>query len=234
MALPKISSATYTTKVPSTKTSVKFRPFTVKEQKALLIAQQSEDQTVMIDTLKSVLTACVLDKIDVDTLAIFDLEFMFMQIRAKSVGEIVELLFTCDKCDEKTKLSFDLTRLNVLIPEGHTKTIDLGGNMGIIMKYPAIDVINEISAMNTEDVKSVFNVILTCVDQIYDEKQVYPAKEYTREELNEFMESLSAKQFSKVQEFFETMPRLEQRVEYDCPRCKHHHDLALRGIKNFF
>lgn len=234
MALPKMSGVIYNTTIPSTNKSIKFKPFTVKDQKELLIAQQSEDSAVMVDTLKSVLRHCIVDEIDVDSLAIFDIEFLFIQIRAKSVGEISELLFTCDECGEQTKISFDLTKISVTIPEGHTNKIDLGNNVGIVMKYPDISLLKKIESFDTTDVELVFDIIVSCIDFIYDADQVHYAKEQTKADLEEFINSLSTEQFNNVQNFFATMPRMQQNVIYDCPKCKHHHDKILEGINSFF
>lgn len=234
MTFPKQSCTIYNTVIPSSKKAIKFKPFDVKAQKNLLIAQQSEDSTVMVDTLKSVIRDCIIDEIDVDSLAIFDLEFLFLQIRAKSVGEMVDLLFTCDECEEQTKLSFDLTKIQVITPEGHTAKIDLGDNMGIVMKYPDISLLKKMDNFDVNDVTLVFDIITSCVDYVYDAEQVHYAKEHTKAELEEFIEGLSTQQFANIQRFFETMPRLQQKVVYDCPKCGHHHDKVLEGINNFF
>ena len=151
MSLPFNTTPTYNVTIPSTKENVKFRPFLVKEEKALLIAQHSEDQNVMIDTLKNIIKSCMLDKVNPDTLAMFDIEYLFTQIRAKSVGENVDLLFPCDVCDDekaRVKISFDLTQLNVEIPEGHDKKIELFDDVGVIMKYPTINVIKQLENIN--------------------------------------------------------------------------------------
>lgn len=234
MSFPKPSSTIYNTVIPSSNKAIKFKPFSVREQKALLIAQQSEDSTVMVDTLKSVIKMCIVDEIDINSLAIFDLEFLFLQIRAKSVGEMVELLFTCDACEEQTKLSFDLTKVQVSTPEGHTNKIDLGDNLGIVMKYPDLSLLKIMDNFDVNDVELVFDVIISCIDYVYDADQVHYAKEATKEELEEFIDGLSTQQFAKIQNFFETMPRLQQKVVYDCPKCGHHHDKVLEGINNFF
>jgi DNA-directed RNA polymerase subunit M/transcription elongation factor TFIIS len=235
MALPKLDNTTYTLTVPSTNAKVKFRPFVVREQKALLIAQQSENSEVMIDTLKSVIAACIItDKFNVDELATFDLEYMFLQIRAKSAGEIVELLFTCDECETQTKMSFDLTKLKVEFPTGHATNIKLTNEVGVIMKYPDINLLKTIESMNANDVEAIFDIVIDCISCIYDQDQMHYAKDQTSEELNEFVNSLTAAQFAKIQNFFETMPRLQQIVKFDCPKCKHHHDKVLTGLSSFF
>lgn len=234
MALPKMSGTVYNTIVPSTGKTVKFRPFIVREQKSLLIAQQSEDQTIMIDTLKSVIRDCCDDTINIDKLAIFDLEYLFLQIRAKSVGEIVELGFICDECETQTKLSFDLTKITVTSGDGHSNKIDLDGHVGITMKYPDTSLLKMMENFDENNVEMVFDIVVACIDTIFDADQVYHAKEQSKVELEEFINSLNAEQFAKIQKFFVTMPRLQQLVVYDCPKCKHHHNKMLEGINSFF
>ena len=237
MALPFNTSPTYSAVVPSTKETIKFRPFLVKEEKALLIAQHSEDQNVMVDTLKGIIRACTLDKLDPDTLATFDLEYLFTQIRAKSVGEMVELVFPCDVCtDEKArvKLTFDLTKINVDFPEGHNKKIELFDDVGVIMKYPSINIIKQLENINTSDIESVFNVISASIDIIYNGDEVFHAKEESKKDIVEFLENLTSQQFSKIQNFFVTMPRLKEKVKYTCPVCARDHDKVLEGLDSFF
>lgn len=234
MALPRAATPIYNTIIPSSKKPIKFKPFNVLAQKSLLIAQQSEDQGVMVETLKTVIRDCVIEEIDVDSLAMFDLEYLFMQIRAKSVGELVELLFECDNCQEQTKVTFDLTQLQVFTPEGHNPKIDLGGDIGIVMKYPDINIMKKMDAFDVNDVAVVFDIIVSCIDYIYDVDQIHYAKDQSKTDLDDFINNLSTKQFSKIQNFFETMPRLRQQVVYDCPKCRTHHDRVLEGINNFF
>ena len=237
MALPINTSPTYSVVIPSTKETIKFRPFLVKEEKSLLIAQHSEDQNVMVDTLKGIIRACTLDKVDPDTLATFDLEYLFTQIRAKSVGEKVDLVFPCDVCTDekaKVKLTFDLTQINVDFPEGHTKKIELFDDVGVIMKYPSINVIKQLESINTSDIESVFNVISSSIDIIYNGDEVFHAKEESKKDIVEFLENLTSQQFGKIQNFFVTMPRLRESVKYTCPVCSLDHDKILEGLDSFF
>lgn len=236
MALPISATPTYNLTVPSTGKNVKYRPFLVKEEKALLIAQQSEDPVVMIDTIKSVIAACIAE-IDVQTLATFDIEYIFAQIRAKSVGEIIDLIFYCDTCtDDKAKvqLSFDLTKLEVEKGEGHTNKIELFDDVGIVMKYPSIETLTELQGIDSSSVESIFSIIIDCIDYIYNSEEVYYAKEHSREELEQFLENMTSEQFGKVQKFFETMPKIRQEVDYNCPVCGKAHHTVLEGIQSFF
>ena len=177
MALPVQNTPTYTLEIPSSKEKLKFRPFLVKEQKALLLAQQSEDLHVMVGTLKSVIKSCAQTKLDIDKLAVFDLEYVFSQIRAKSVGENAELFFYCDTCDDdkaKVKINIDITKLKVEYFDGHTNKIPLFDDVGIVMKYPNINVISNIEKIGNLDseVDLVFDIITECIDYIYDTNEL--------------------------------------------------------------
>lgn len=237
MALPIQNTPIYTITIPSTKEKFKFRPFLVREEKALIIAQQSEDVTVMTDTLKSIIESCAKSKIDVESLATFDLEYIFCQIRAKSVGEIVELIFFCDDCDDDkaaVKKSFDITKIDVKFKEGHNKKIDLFDDVGVVMKYPNLHTLEKLMKSNITDSDEITNVIIECIDYIYTSDEMFYGKEQSREELVTFIENLTTEQFNKVQAFFETMPRMEEPVKYTCPICRKEHNKLLTGLSNFF
>lgn len=240
MALPMMNAPTYNMVVPSSGLSVKYRPFLVKEEKALLVAQQSEDIRVMVDTLKGVIKTCVLDEIDVDKLATFDLEYMFTQIRAKSVGEIVELIFPCDvdhgEQNEKArvKISIDLTTIQVEKNENHNAKVELFNDVGVVMKYPTVDTMKKLDGLAENDLDTVFKVVAESIDYIYTGDEVFHAKEQSQEDLLNFLYNLTSEQFMKVQGFFDTMPKLKKEVEYDCPVCGLHHKKSLEGLQSFF
>jgi len=240
MALPVMSTPTYTLVIPSTKKSVKYRPFLVKEEKSILIAQQSENIVTMVDTLKSVIKSCILDKVDADELATFDLEYIFTQIRAKSVGEIIELLFPCDvdhgeqNDKAKVKISIDLTKIEVETPEEHASKIELFGEVGIVMKYPTIEIMSKLEKVDTDDLDNIFDIVAECINFIYEGDKIHYAKEQKKEELITFLGNLNSQQFLKVQQFFATMPRIKKEVEYDCPICNLHHKKVLEGMQSFF
>lgn len=239
MALPRQNTPVYTTKIPSTKKDIKFRPFLVKEEKALLIAQQSDDQQVMMDTLKQTIRNCVQSDIDVNKLALFDIEYLFCQIRARSVGEVTEMVVLCDVCPEentkaRVKLSFDLTKLEVNFPEGHSNKIELFGDVGIVMKYPSLEMVKDIENLDNNSADSLFKAVVKLIDYVYDGQELHYAKDQTEKELMEFLENLTQEQFKKVQNFFETMPKLSKEVYYDCPVCGHHHEKIVEGLNSFF
>jgi hypothetical protein len=240
MALPIMNTPIYNMVVPSSGVNVKFRPFLVKEEKALLIAQQSEDLMVMVDTLKSVIKTCVLDTIDADKLATFDLEYMFTQIRAKSVGEIIELIFPCDndhgEDNEKArvKVSIDLTTLQVEKDPSHVNKIDLFDNVGVVMKYPTVDIIKKLESLDEDNLDKIFDVVALSVDYIYQGDEIFYTKEQKHEEVLQFLNNLTSDQFLKIQSFFATMPRIKKQIEYTCPVCQKQHKKMLEGMQSFF
>ncbi len=240
MALPMMSTPTYTMVVPSTQATVKYRPFLVKEEKALLIAQQSEDMVTMVETLKGVVKSCVLDKVDIEKLATFDLEYMFVQIRGKSVGETVDLVFPCDEdhgeqnAKAKSSVTIDLSTLVVEKEPDHTNKIHLFDDVGVVMKYPTVDIIKKLEGIDTEDLDKVFDIIALSIDFIYQGDEVFHAKEQNYEELLQFVNNLTSEQFLKVQQFFVTMPKIKKQIEYTCPVCGKHHSKMLEGLQSFF
>ncbi len=240
MALPMMSTPTYSLVVPSTGATVKFRPFLIKEEKALLIAQQSEDTQVMINTLKSVIKSCVQDNIDINKLAIFDLEYIFLQLRGKSVGETIDLFLPCDEdhgADNekaKTKITLDINSINVEVGEGHTNKFKLFDDVGVVMKYPTVEVLKQLESLDENDFDKIFEIIALSIDYIYQGDQLFYANEQRKEELVSFVNNLSSEQFLKIQSFFETMPKLRKDVEYNCPVCGKHHKRTMEGIQSFF
>lgn len=237
MSLPMATAPTYDVVIPSTGKKIKYRPFLVKEEKALLIAQQSEDVSVMVDTLKNVIASCTLGKVDVEELAIFDLEYLFTQIRAKSVGEIVELLFKCSHCDDpkaKLKINIDLTTIDIKKNPEHNKKIPLYDDVGVIMKYPSMETMKDLQEAGTSDVEQLFQIIASSIDMVYSGEEVFHAKEQSKEEMLEFVNNLTQEQFVKIQRFFETMPKMSYTVEFNCPVCSAHNSTTLEGLQSFF
>jgi hypothetical protein len=240
MALPMNTTPVYTLTVPSTQKQFKYRPFLVKDEKALLIAQQSEDPTVMLDTVKTVIDACAKSEIDVDKLASFDIEYIFLQMRAVSIGETVDLIFQCDVDhgvdNEKARSLVRINLLDVKVEtfEGHAKNILLFEDVGIALKYPTINTLKRLEQSIGEDVDQVFDIVVDCVDYIYNSDEVFSAKDQTREELIEFLNNLTAEQFEKLQQFFYTMPQLRAYIKYTCPVCGKDHNKYMEGLASFF
>lgn len=238
MSLPKRNVILYSLEIPSTKKKISYSPFTVGIQKQLLLAQQSENIDVMINTLKETIKQSVKENIDVDSLAIFDLEYIFLQMRAKSTDELAELKFHCDVCpieDEKAavQLKIDIPAIKVKYTEGHTNIIQLEDGLGIKLKYPTAGSIVNISDIDN-DSELMMNIIIDSIDVIFKGDEIWPAKNYSKEELAEFMNSLYKDDLMKIVEFFDTMPKLVHNVKYNCPVCGLEHDKEIKGLTNFF
>lgn len=237
MALPIIKTPTYELNLPSTKKSVKYRPFVVREQKALLIAQQNADSKTMLNTLRDVIHACTFDALKGIELTSFDIEYLFTMIRARSVGETSQLTFSCLECNDpnaKIPVIIDLTGIEVVYDDNHTNNIELSDGVGMKMKYPGPELLDEIKQIDYNDLDTTFVIMAKCIDTIYDSSSVYSSKDYKQNELVDFIGSLTQDQFAKVRQFFDTMPRLEKEIEFDCPVCGYHHKHILRGMDSFF
>ena len=243
MALPKNTSATYPLQIPSTGQEVKFRPFVVKDEKALMLAMQSEDEMTMVNTLRDLIRNCVQDEINVERLATFDLEYAFAQMRGKSVGEIVEIIGKCDNeeagCVDnpkaQVKLQVDITQIPVTFPEGHDKKINLWGDVGVVMKYPTLETIIKYQGITQDsDPNKVFEIIMDSMEVIYEGDQLHYIHEQTPQEVDEFINNLSSEQFNKIKDFFETMPKMTKEISWTCPNCGREHKRTLEGLQSFF
>ena len=236
MALPKLNTPTYELEVPSTDEKIKYRPFLVKEEKILLMAMESKDNAQIINAVKDIVSSCTFEKLNVATMPMFDMEYIFLNIRAKSVGEISKLKILCPD-DKKTYASveLDLTKVEVQVGDDHTNKIELTDDMGMIMTYPTIDSFLE-SGIETINANNMLDVIGSCVLQIYEQKgeKVYQAKDQTKKELTEFIESMNSGQFKKLQSFFDTMPKLKHTIKVKNPKTKKSSDVTLTGLNDFF
>ena len=236
MALPKLTTPTYELEVPSTDEKVQYRPFLVKEEKILLIAMESGKSEDIIEAVKQIVSSCTFDKLDLGRMPMFDVEYIFLNIRAKSVGEISKLKLLCPD-DKKTyaDVEINLDDVKVQVDDGHNNKIELDNKMGIIMTYPNIDSFKN-SGITSINASNMLEVIGTCILQIYenDGEKVYAAQDQTKKELNEFIESLQSKDFQKVQKFFDTMPKLRHTVKVKNPKTKKESDIVLVGLQDFF
>lgn len=237
MTLPVQSAPIYTLTIPSSKKVVKYRPFLVREEKSLLIAQMSNSIDVMLDTLKEVIKACVIDKIDVDKLASFDFEYVFSQLRSVSVGETVTLNIPCDICldDEKavSKVVINLSELSVDFPKDFSNKIVLFDKVGVIMKYPTIKDLTE-AQLNYSNVDKMIEIVSNCIDSIFDEEQLYKVSEQPKEDIIKFLTNLTGKQFKLIEDYFDSLPKLQKVIEYSCPVCKAKSTKTIAGLANFF
>ena len=236
MALPKIDVPIYELTVPSTDEKIKYRPFLVKEEKLLLIAMESGENSDILRAVKDIVDACTFNKMKIGNMPMFDVEYIFLQIRAKAVGEVSTLRILC-RDDMKTyaKVEVDLNEIEVRVTDAHTNKIELSDEMGVIMKYPTVDSfvenkIDDISPANMLD------VIITCIDKIYDKKgeEVYDAKDSTKQELIDFVEQMNTTQFADVQKFFDTMPALSHEITVKNPKTKKESKVTLNGLNDFF
>ena len=236
MALPKLNTPTYELEVPSTDEKIKYRPFLVKEEKILMIAMESKDNAQIVNAVKQIVSECTFNKLNIASLPMFDVEYIFLNIRAKSVGEVSKLKILCPD-DKKTyaNVEVDLTEVQVHVDDKHTNKIELTDSMGMIMTYPTIDSFTEtgIQSINAEN---MIEVISSCVLQIYENngENVYQAKDQTKKELTEFIESMNSAQFKKVQSFFDTMPKLKHTIKVKNPKTKKSSEITLSGLNDFF
>jgi len=236
MALPILTTPTYELVVPSTDEKLKYRPFLVKEEKILLIAMESNDNTEIIQAVKTIVSECTFNKLNLGTLPMFDVEYIFLQIRAKSVGEVSKLKLLCqDDMETYADVEVSLSEIEVEELEGHTNKIELTDEMGIYMKYPTIDSFSN-TGITSITSSNMLDVISSCVLQVYDKKgdEVFDAKDQTAKELIDFMEQLNTKQFRELQKFFDTMPRLKHTIIVENPKTKVKNEVVLSGLNDFF
>jgi ribosomal protein L44E len=225
----------YPITIPSTKKKAKYRPFLVKEERALLAAQESENLGVMLETLRQVVTSCVEPSSAVESMTTFDLEYIYTLIRCKSVGEFSDLIFRCDTCDDenaKAKVSLDLRKVEVVFPEDVSNKIKLSDRIVVMMKYPSMEELAAIEGSEENDAKD--EAIKSCIESIYVEDTVYHVKEERPEELNQFIESLTSRQFKMLEDFFDNIPTAQIPVKYTCPVCGKEHNKIVKGLNNFF
>ena len=240
MPLPKIATPSYELELPSTGKTIQYRPFLVKEEKLLVIALESEDTKQITNAIKAVIKSCVLTKgVKVEALPTFDIEFLFLNIRGKSVGEDIDLKLVCPD-DEKTEVSvsINLDDIKVQKPEGHSKQIKLDDNLMMELKYPSL---NEFIKNNFDPndksknpMDQSFDLIGSCIDKIYNEDEVWAADDCSKKEINEFLDSMNSNQFKEVEKFFETMPKLSHTVKVCNPTTKVESDVVLEGLASFF
>jgi hypothetical protein len=238
MPLPKISTPTYELEIPSLEKQIKYRPFLVKEEKILIIAMESEDPKQIAEAVKTVIGNCILTRgIKIEQLSTFDIEYLFLNIRGKSVGEEVEVLITCpDDGVTQVPISISLDEIKVQVKPEHTKDIKLDDNLTLRMKYPSMQefVKNNFSSDGDMSVDDTFSMISSCVEQIYSEEESWSASDVTKKEMNEFLEQLSSKQFKQIEKFFETMPKLSHTVFVTNPNTGVENEILLEGLTSFF
>ena len=241
--LPKLDIPIYETQLISNGQTVRYRPFLVKEQKLFLMAAESDDPKDTINAIKQVLRNCVLDDIDIDNMATFDIEYLFLQLRARSIGEVVNLRFNCnnnvlekgeeEKCGNLVKIDINILEVNPTKSENHTNKIQITDKIGVVLKYPTFGSI-DFAGLDTQDMQQILNVIVSCIDFIYDDEQVYYAKDTKKEELVEFIENMKQTDLEKISAFFTSLPKLKKDVHFHCNKCGYEEDITLEGVQSFF
>ena len=237
MTLPSIETPRYELTLPSTDKVLQYRPFLVKEEKILLVAMESNNNKEILNATKEILRACTFEKIDVDTLPIFDIEYIFLQIRSKSVGEIAKFKMLCpDDKETYADVEVDLTKVNVQVDDAHTNNvlIDENRKLGIVFNYPTLEMTKAGFNVDDTNVDTLFDIMSLSINHIYEGEKIYPSKDSTKEEMIKFLEQLPQTAFVKIKTFFETMPQLRHSVEVENPKTKVKSTIVLKGIRDFF
>jgi hypothetical protein len=226
----KLTTPTYEDRIPSTKQKVKIRPFRVGDEKTLLIASQSEDLKQMANALKSIVANCV-EPIEMDKLSSYDVEYLFLKIRAKSVGETSTVGIYCNDCEAVNEIVVDLENVDVDIPKDHSHHIKIEDNIAFGMQDPDID---EILNNNLEDPNSFVKIIVSAIKTVYHGEEVIEIGESDKEELEQLLDNMTSEQFQKIRDYFDTMPRLRKKIEFECGGCGKHNEQVLEGLSSFF
>jgi hypothetical protein len=230
MALPKIKHPTYTVVIPSTKQSVNIRPFTVQEEKLLLMTRSGGGTDDIVKTVKQIISNCIIESINVDKLATFDIEYLFIKLRSKSVGEIVDLEYTVPETEEKIKFKLNLDDVEVKYNDKHVNKFNLTGEIGVVMRYPTLNEVQMIEQSEDPE-KTLLDILFKCIDKIYDNDNLY--SDFTDEELQEFVDNLPVEAMPKIRDFFETMPSVVHELKLKSKDGKTV-DVTIRGLTNFF
>ncbi len=234
MALPKLSVPQYKVELPSTGEQLNMRPYLVKEEKVLLIALESKDAVQIQNAVKNLIMSCY-DLKDAKKLTSFDLEYLFLQLRAKSVGENIALRAKCEKCDNLNDYNVNIDEVKIdNINSENTFMLDEDKKVGVTMRYPTMENLEKLDLSKLDSVEGLMDLISVCVKTIFDEDNVYNADEETREDLMDFIESFSSSQFAKIQEFFITIPSMTYNDEIECTACGHKNKVELKGLQSFF
>ncbi len=241
MTLPKLDTPIYEMELPIINKKIRFRPFLVKEEKLLLIAMESNDEKTIMTTIKQIVNNCCIDQIDLDTLPLIDLEMIFLNLRARSIGETVDLEYKCNnivikdekesKCGNIMKYSLDLLAIKPNIPNKDNLKIELTPTMGVMMNYPSVKLMEDDS---DETPDMILEKIIKCIEYIYDADSIFYTKDHTMDEMKEFLEGFNKQQFNKIEKFFETLPKVEAEIDFCCSKCGHKEKIHLEGIHSFF
>lgn len=241
MALPKLDVPIYETTLPSGKT-ISFRPFLVKEEKILLMAAQSKDEATVIKSIIQILTNCVVDKVHVTDLPVFDVEYLFLQLRARSVGEMVDLKYKCNNkdasdvvCGTQSEYHVNLLEIRPSKYDASNSVIKLTDTVGLTLRPPKFSLMNRLNSLKDDNVGAFIDTIIDdCIESIYDQDTVHYVKDVSKEELRQFIDSLNTSQERKIQEYFAQLPKITYELNFKCPKCAHEEKVLLEGLSNFF
>ena len=233
MALPKLDTPTYRLTIPSTREEIEYSPFLVKEQKLLMMAQESEDERQVIDTVGKLVSSCTFEKIDSDNSPLFDIEYVFLKIRGKSVGEKIKLNLTCPD-DEKTQVEteIDLEDVSVQMAADHTNEIQITDTVKMFLKYPILKNMKSVASDDSQT-KQVFEVLSQCIHEIHFGEQVFNRVDISKKDINEFIDQLTSGQFDKILDFFNTMPKLRHVIPVTNPKTKVESEVVVEGLASF-
>ena len=233
MALPKLNTPTHELELPSTGEKIKFRPFLVKEQKLLILAQESKDETQLVDTMTQLIDSCTFGKVDAATSPIFDVEYIFLKLRSKSVGETVNVSVICQDDEEtKAKVKINLEEVSVHMTADHTNEVKVNEQTKLVMKYPRLKDMNKVPE-NADDYSKMFLLLTNCIHEIHFDDKIYNTVDTTEKELDEFVDSMDTTQLETVLQFFTTMPKLRHPVKFINPKTKVKNEVVLEGLQSF-
>ena len=230
MALPKIKHPTYNFTIPSTKKKVNVRPFTVQEEKILLMAKSSDKTEDIVASVKQIIRNCIIDPVDVDQLATFDIEYLFVKLRSKSIGEVVDLVYKDPDTEEEIKFKINLEDVEVKYDPDHSNKIMLNNDVGVVMKYPTLNDVKQVE-MESDDENSILNVLINCIDKIFDDEKVY--SDFSKDELIDFIDNLPIESMNEIKKFFDTMPVLIHNVTLT-NKNGDTREITLKGLNSFF
>ena len=237
MALPKIETPTYELKLPSKDETIAFRPFTVREEKILMIASESEKKDEIYNAITRMIDACTFNKIECIKLPLFDIEYIFLQIRSKSVGEVAKFRVVCpDDLETYAEIEVDISKVEVQVDDDHTNKVvlDESRNLGVVFAYPTMGVTKVANDITNAKTKDIFEIIYSCVDHIFEGEKIYPAKDTSKDDMVEFFDSISQENLVDIKKFFDTMPQLKHTTEVENPKTKVVSTVTFRGLSDFF
>ena len=234
MALPKLETPKYTLEVPSTGQSVEYRPFLVKEEKVLLVAQESDDNKTMMKAMGDIIDSCTFGNLNIKSITNFDLEYIFLKLRSKSVGEISEILLSCTECDTKNEVKINLDEIEIKVPKDKDKKIMLTGDVGITLKYISALDVTRLSSYDDDQSKLINETVLSTIENIFDKDNVYDMNDSSSKEKEEFINSLNRQQMEKIENFISEAPRLKKEISFTCKSCKTKNKMTLEGTEAFF